>query len=178
VALGAGWISFGHTRALLLTLGESDRGAVLGALAVDGVLVASGLVLFREASALALASAPECTPVAQVHSGALGDERAPSAPGSAPAPAPGAPRAHLVAALAESASAARVHSTALVSAPGERTPSAPASAARVHLQDADLLERLRVHLREHPDRASGRAVASALGVGQTKARALLAQVQS
>lgn len=178
VALGAGWISFGHTRALLLTLGESSRGAVLGALAVDGVLVASGLVLFREASALALASAPECTPVAQVHSGALVDERTPSAPASAPALIPSAPRVRSVAALAESTSAARVHSTALVSAPDECTRSAPASALRVHSSDADLLERLRVHLREHPDRASGRAVASALGVGQTKARTLLAQVRS
>jgi hypothetical protein len=189
VALGAGWISFGHTRSLLLTLGESKRGAMLGALAVDGVLVASGLVLYREASApectlsasahsgalddertpSALASAPERTLSASAHSDALDDERTPSALASAPECTPSAPRVRLVSALAESASAPRVHA----SAPDECTPSAP----RVHSRDADLHERLRVHLREHPGRASARAVASALGVGQARAARLLAQVR-
>jgi len=168
VALGAGWISYGHTRALLLTLGESKQGAVLGALAVDGVLVASGLVLYREASAPA--SAP------QVHAGALDSERTPSAPASAPQVHAGALDSERT--PSAPASAPRVHSGALdsertpsapVSAPDERTPSAP----RVHSSDADLQERLRVHLREHPDRASARAVASALGVGQARAARLL-----
>ncbi len=49
VGLGAGYISFGHTRALLRDLGEAPAAAVLGALAVDGVLVAAGLTLYREA---------------------------------------------------------------------------------------------------------------------------------
>lgn len=61
VAAGAGWISFGHTRALLLSWGESDAGAVLGALAVDGVLVASGAALYRAALARAATSAVERT---------------------------------------------------------------------------------------------------------------------
>lgn len=51
VAAGAGWISFGHTRSLLTSWGETSASATLGALAVDGVLIASGLVLYREALA-------------------------------------------------------------------------------------------------------------------------------
>ena len=163
VAAGAGWISFGHTRTLLLSWGESATGAVLGALAVDGVLVASGAALYRAGGA----SAPvrsgalddECTPSALASVGALDDDCTPSAP-----------RVHLVSALAENASAPRVHA----SAPDECTAGAP----RAHPRDDDLRERLRAHLREHPERASARAVASALGVGQARAARLLAQVRS
>ena len=166
VAAGAGWISFGHTRSLLRSWGESNAGAVLGALAVDGVLVASGAALYRAALARAATSAVECTP-------------------SAPAPRVRRTRA-LVA--AESTSAPRALVRASAPAP-ECTPSAPessalrvqahsgagesASAASALASDADALERLRVHLLAHPEQSSARAVSRALGVGQARAARLL-----
>lgn len=54
VGLGAGYISYGHTRALLRDLGESETGARLGALAVDGVLVAASLAAYRAAQRAAV----------------------------------------------------------------------------------------------------------------------------
>lgn len=63
VAAGAGWISFGHTRSLLTSWGETSTGATLGALAVDGVLIASGLVLYREALAAQAARDTAVQPV-------------------------------------------------------------------------------------------------------------------
>lgn len=67
VGLGAGYISFGHTRALLSTLGEAETACVLGALAVDGVLVAAGLTLYRESQrAVPAQAAQEAVPVQPV----------------------------------------------------------------------------------------------------------------
>lgn len=169
VAAGAGWISFGHTRSLLLSWDESDTGAVLGALAVDGVLVACGCVLYREAHGRASApatSAVECAtsaPAPRVRrTRALVAAESTSAPralvrASAPAPecAPSAPES--------SALRVQVHSGA-----GEST-----SAASALVSDADALERLRVHLLAHPEQSSARAVSRALGVGQARAARLL-----
>lgn len=164
VAAGAGWISFGHTRSLLLSWGESDMGAVLGALAVEGVLVACGCALYREAHGRA--SAPATSAV----------ERATSAP---------VPRVRRTRALvaAESTSAPRALVRASAPAP-ESTPSAlrvqvhsgageSTSAASALASDADALERLRVHLLAHPEQSSARAVSRALGVGQARAARLL-----
>lgn len=167
VAAGAGWISFGHTRSLLLSWGESNMGAVLGALAVDGVLVACGCALYREAHGRAGApatSAVECTPAASAprvqRTRALVAAESTSAPralvrSSAPAPEPSAVRV-------------RVHSGA-----GESTSAASALAS-----DADALERLRVHLLAHPEQSSARAVSRALGVGQARAARLLRYVSA
>lgn len=58
VGLGSGYISFGHTSALLRSLGESHTGAALGALAVDGLLVVASLALYREARRPVPASQP------------------------------------------------------------------------------------------------------------------------
>ena len=181
VAAGAGWISLGHTRALLLSWGESDAGAVLGALAVDGVLVACGCALYRDAHRRASApatSAPATSAVGRTLSApapqvrrtrALVTAESTSAPralvrASAPVPecAPSAPRVHS-GAPAPSALGAQVH------------PSAPesTSAARALVSDADALERLRVHLLAHPEQSSARAVSRALGVGQARAARLL-----
>lgn len=63
VGLGAGYISYGHTRALLRGLGESETGARLGALAVDGVLVAASLAAYREAQRAAVPAVPAARPV-------------------------------------------------------------------------------------------------------------------
>jgi hypothetical protein len=49
VGLGAGFISFGHSQALLASeLGESKLAGVLGAIAIDGLLVVGGLTLYGE----------------------------------------------------------------------------------------------------------------------------------
>lgn len=159
VAAGSGWISYGHTRALLLSWGESKAGATLGALAVDGVLVACGCALYRSALARTSASASATS-------------------------APRVRRARaLVAAESTGARVRRVHASApalaAVSAPesmsAPESTSAPkgASAASALAADADALERLRVHLLAHPEQSSARAVARALGVGQARAARLL-----
>lgn len=157
VAAGAGWISFGHTRALLLSWGESDAGAVLGALAVDGVLVASGAALYRAALARAATSAVECTPSAPA-------PRVRRTRALVAAESTSAPRA-LVRASAPESSALRVQAHSGV---GESAGAASALAS-----DADALERLRVHLLAHPEQSSARAVSRALGVGQARAARLL-----
>lgn len=160
VAAGAGWISLGHTRALLLSWGESGAGAVLGALAVDGVLVACGCALYRDAHRRASApatSAPATSAVGRTL--------------SAPAPRVRRTRALVT---AESTSAPRALVRASAPAP-ECASSAPesTSAARALVSDADALERLRVHLLAHPEQSSARAVSRALGVGQARAARLL-----
>ena len=162
VAAGAGWISFGHTRSLLRSWGESNAGAVLGALAVDGVLVASGAALYRAALARAATSAVERTsaPAPRVRRArALVAAESTSAPRALVRAS--APESASV--LASSALRVQVHSGA-----GESTSAASALAS-----DADALERLRVHLLAHPEQSSARAVSRALGVGQARAARLL-----
>ncbi len=67
VGLGAGCISFGHSKALLASeLGESSLAGVLGAIAIDGLLVVGGLTLYGESRhAVPAAQAAQRVPAAQ-----------------------------------------------------------------------------------------------------------------
>jgi len=68
VGLGAGYISFGHSKALLASeLGESSLAGVLGAIAIDGLLVVGGLTLYGESRhAVPVAHVAQPVPAAQV----------------------------------------------------------------------------------------------------------------
>jgi hypothetical protein len=67
VGLGAGFISFGHSKDLLASeLGESSLAGVLGAIAIDGLLVVGGLTLYGESRhAVPAAQAARRVPAAQ-----------------------------------------------------------------------------------------------------------------
>lgn len=164
VALGAGWISWTHTHALLVSWGESAVGAALGASAVDGLLVASAQVLWLDARTRTRTDAPGCSGT-DADAGAPLDAPRPDADAPTDAPAPDT----------------RTH------------PDAPASDAPAPRPDAPRTRgRTTADARTHPDAltdddlvtlavaakcTSVRSVQRECGIGRTRAQRVLEAMQ-